>query len=608
MFFKKKKIEDTNKDESSMDKPEIKLIEKPKICLFDIDNEITERIKQKGFNVTPASLGTLIKDVPNKRIDDQCLCLLNHSIPINLHEYDIFVFDLEDKPGIPYDIQSNFRKDVKGRKASYLNCAYPQTVFDPRPYSAYILWDNYLKEYFEKSRGSIFIVFASGIDMQEYESIVLSDSFPSKKNLGKYDNYSFIQNFPIKKSRFGKEFVIVTELPVLQDLKKLLERNLPKFHYEVVFYHPQVQEGNSRKYINSNHFFPLMENNFDEIVSFIETRESVLLLVLPQLKEKDEILIPLFESILPDIGPDIFPYSTRFSWKEKNEEYWLPNSRTLFIKKEKLEAEYEKKKAEIDKEIEENNNKYSFLHELITETDEKLVLAVKTYFEWLGFENVKMMDQDKPVGKEEDLQVELDKGLLIIEVKGIGGTSRDIDCSQISKIKHRREKERNKLDVHSLYIVNHQRYQAPRDRKNPPFSPHQIKDAENDERGLLTTWELFKLYNHIEEGIISKSEARESILKKGLVKFEPSNTIFVGEVNETFKNDYIIIIQLKDHRLKKGDKIIISRDEMYKTAIIQNLQVNDQNVAEACGCEVGIELNVPVRKKSKIYKFRSHEV
>ncbi len=243
-----------------------------------------------------------------------------------------------------------------------------------------------------------------------------------------------------------------------------------------------------------------------------------------------------------------------------------------------------------------------FLHEIITETDAKLVFALKTYFEWLGFENVKIMDENKSGVKEEDLQVELEeKGLLVIEVKGIGGTSTDKWCGQISKIKHRREKERNKFDVFALYIVNHERYLPPKDRKNPPFSHHQIKDAENDERGLLTTWELFKLYNHVEERIISKSDARESILKHGLVTFAPSNAVFAGEVNETCFDDYVIILPLKDCCLKTGDKLIISFDDMYKTAIIENLQVNDQDVDEACDGEVGIKLNIPVRKKSKVY-------
>jgi hypothetical protein len=165
-------------------------------------------------------------------------------------------------------------------------------------------------------------------------------------------------------------------------------------------------------------------------------------------------------------------------------------------------------------------------------------------------------------------------------------------CSQINKIKHRREKERKEYDVYALYIVNHERYKVPKERKNPPFSSHQIKDAEIDERGLLTTWEIFKLYNYIDEGITSKSKTRDLILKIGLVKFVPSN--FIGEVKETYRDGYIIILQLKDCSLKTGDKLIISYDDMYKTAIIKNLQVNGQNVPEACEGEVGIELNVPV--------------
>jgi hypothetical protein len=595
MFFKKTKIENKNEGESSMDKSGTKLIEKPKICLFDIDEKISVRIKQKGYNVTQASLGTSYENITYRNRNDAKFCLLNHSIPPNTHEYDIFVVDLKDKPGIPYDEQSNIREFVKGRETYYFQCAYPQTVFDPRPYSAYLLGEGFIQT--KETKESILIVFASKVDEQKYVTVVETDSYSGPKYQEKYSNYSFLKNFPIKKSRPGNEIAV---LSIPQDLKNLLEKNLSKFHYEVVFNHPTVWDNKSNQNVERNNFLPLMKNNIEEIVSFVEARDSTLLFVFPQLKEKDEILIPLFENILPDIRPEVFPYSTKFLWIN-HEDYWLPNSRSLLKKKEELEAEYEKKKADIDKEIEDNKNRYSFLHELIKETDEKLVFAVKTFLEWLGFESVKIMDQDKPGYREEDLQVELDKGLLVIEVKGIGGTSKDSECGQISKIKHRREKERQKFDVFALYIVNHERYLPPKERKNPPFSHHQIKDAESDERGLLTTWELFKLYDYIEEGIISKSEARESILKKGLVSFVPSKTVLVGEVNETFHCDYIIILQLKDCRLKTGDKLIISCDDMYKSAIIQNLQENDLNVDEACGCEVGIKLNVPVRKKSKIY-------
>lgn len=84
---------------------------------------------------------------------------------------------------------------------------------------------------------------------------------------------------------------------------------------------------------------------------------------------------------------------------------------------------------------------------MLTETGDSLVNNVKQYLEWLGFDNVQSMDEEVKEGEDfqEDLQIRLDNNeLLIIEVKGLYGTSKDNECSQISKIELRR--------IHNVYI------------------------------------------------------------------------------------------------------------------------------------------------------------
>lgn len=57
-------------------------------------------------------------------------------------------------------------------------------------------------------------------------------------------------------------------------------------------------------------------------------------------------------------------------------------------------------------------------------------------------------------------------------------------------------------------------------RKNP-FSSRQIKDAERDGNGLLTTYELFKAIKAEKDHKIKKEEIREQIKNKlGLIKFD----------------------------------------------------------------------------------------
>ncbi|MGD0710680.1 MAG: hypothetical protein ABR968_05810, partial [Bacteroidales bacterium] len=200
-----------------------------------------------------------------------------------------------------------------------------------------------------------------------------------------------------------------------------------------------------------------------------------------------------------------------------------------------------------------------------------------------------------------DIQVELDKGILVIETKGIGGTSTDSDCSQISKIKHRRCKDRNAFDVWALYIVNHQRFLPPINRKNPPFTENQIADAKNDERGLLTTWQLFSLYNEIQCGLISKEEAKNQILQYGLVVFKPKLLTNIGIPKELFKGGQVAVIQLTNTKIKIGDTIILEKDNRFTKTKVVSLQLIDKDVNEVINGEVGIKLDSKITKGSTLW-------
>ena len=190
---------------------------------------------------------------------------------------------------------------------------------------------------------------------------------------------------------------------------------------------------------------------------------------------------------------------------------------------------------------------------------------------------------------EEDIQVELPDGLLIIECKGIGGTSTNSDCSQISKVKHRRRKERDKFDVYALYVVNHQRYLPPLKRQNPPFTKHQIQDARNDERGLLSTWQLFNLYSEIENKTITKEEARKLILEFGLVDFRPKGLIYVYEPTELLKEGTICIVNIDNILLCVNDELIVEKDGKFERVSIVDIQVNGSSVERASQGELGLK-------------------
>lgn len=274
-------------------------------------------------------------------------------------------------------------------------------------------------------------------------------------------------------------------------------------------------------------------------------------------------------------------------------------SEHLLEEKESLIKRFDTEIERKEKEIESNYKKYECLHRLLTESGDELVKSVKSFLEWLGFEKIRIMDEASEGLLEEDLQVETEDGLLFIEIKGIGGTSTDEQCSQIEKIKNRRRKERRNFDVFGLYIVNHQRYQPPLLWKNPPFKIEQIQDAENDERGLLTTWQLFNLYYSIKDGCISKEEARKALLKYGLIEFSPQTCVSLGEPVKILHNGKIILLDLSP-KMKTNDELIIKRADRYIKTQILEIQVNDKNVEFVDSGPVGIKIKIPVKKSDEL--------
>lgn len=170
----------------------IGLQEKPKICLIDIDDSDFKFLQSEGFNCTSGTLGNLI-EVPNTHQYDEHLCLLNFDFPPNLHEHDIVVVNLQTSKTIPYKQSDHTRSQVKGVEEVFILSKFPQTVFDPRPFSAFILKKKCSDL---QKKESIIIVFARKKESIEYESVSITQR--GSESVGKFtkDTYSFLESFP----------------------------------------------------------------------------------------------------------------------------------------------------------------------------------------------------------------------------------------------------------------------------------------------------------------------------------------------------------------------------------------------------------------------------
>jgi len=575
----------------------VETAERPRVCCLDLSAEDIDALKKDGINIYQGTLGKKIK-VPNYEDDNNHQLLLNFIFPQNLHEYDIFILDLENSKTIDYKSEDHTRENITGKSYISLLSSYPETLFDPRPFSSFLLKNNLHKI---TNRRCLMVVFTTGNYDIDYEPIEISSKGYRRKSVEKYNIYSFFDYVPLGHSMFGKE---MKTLSMRSDLQALLNKHINGAVYNQTFNHPTTLANG--KSVKDEKYLPLIANQNEDIISYYNRSDHFDLVILPQFKNKGAFLSEFLKVIAPAILPKLFPFSTQYLWKE-NKEYWLPNEEKLKLERKKVEKEYEQKLKIIDKKITQNKAEYVFLHEILTETGDTLVDSLIKYLKWLGF--TKIRDMDKKDGalriKEEDLQIDIDAGLLIIEVKGIGGTSTDSECSQISKIKHRRCKERNTFDVFALYLVNHQRYMPPLKRKNPPFTREQISDAENDERGLLTTWQLFNLYFDIQNGIITKEEARDRFIELGFVEFTSKNLILIDETKKIFKEGFVCIVNIDSIKLKVGEDLIIEKNGRYLKSKIKGIMINDKHVDEASGGEIGLELSEPIKKKSKLWKKSS---
>lgn len=570
------------------------ITERPRICCLDMSEETISVLQNSGANVYKGTLGSKVK-VPNTSSRDWHQILLNFNFPQNLHEYDIIIIDLDSFDIIDYRIEDYVKEVNTGKSSSYLLSSYPENVFDPRPMASSIL-KHHLKEI--SNREYLVLVFSSKSYDIDYETLRITEDGYRRQPSEKYNIYSFWNSVPTSTAKYGTE---ISVCKMREDLRLLLEKYKPETVYNQTFYHPTTRiEG---KNIQDERYFPLITNMNGEIVSFLELNKYEQLIMLPQIKDKSNFILDFLSKVAPSIYPNLFPFSTTFSWKNQKE-YWLPLHSELLSEKSNIQKEFEHKLEENERKIKENSAKYSFLHSIVTETGDTLVNSLIQYLKWLEFDKVINFDHtnSKPNVLEEDIQVELANGLLIIECKGIGGTSTDSDCSQVSKIKHRRCKERNKFDVKALYIVNHQRYLPPLSRQNPPFNEQQIQDAKNDERGLLSTWQLFNLYFEIEKGIITKEEARKSILEFGLIEFRPEGLIFIYEPVEIFKEGQVCIVNIENTPLSVNDEIFIEKNGKFEKAILLEIHLNSKSLQTASEGEFGLKLSSKIERKSILWK------
>ncbi len=593
-MFGRNKVKKTADNDNEIEDNELDTIthDSPQICLFDMGSSIVTSFKAASYNINEASLGKLVK-VPNDRRDSQHFLKLNHNSPDNLHEHDIVVFDMDLSEKVDYDIKDMGHNNVTGKSTYALLSAFPEKIFNPIPYAIRAI-SNEINEILNKE--SIVIIFASNKEEVHYQEVEINSYENRISHSRDLSNTSFYSDFPHCYNKKGRK---MKSPDIESKLTPLLLKYSNDSEYKLVFNHPTQWESN-HKQVKDKNFVPLLVNNDGEIISFYHQVSKGAVLVFPCIEDKETFLLELFNNHLSEIFPSLFPFHGQFGWLD-NGDYLLPGEAELVGKRESIEKCYLNDVDQNEKSILKLKEDFSFLRELISESGDKLVSSIEHYLRWLEFENVVNLDETNPDVLEEDIQVDCGDQFLVVEIKGIGGTSTDKDCSQVSKIRYRRAEQRNKFDVSGLYIVNHQRYMPPSTRKNPPFTENQIKDSVLDKRGLLTTYELYKAYFLIERGILSKCEVRERLFDYGLVELKPSNLISLGIPQEYFMSGTVAILNVKGEKIEKGMTLFIKKNGEYDKVKVISIKINDDVVDEASEGELGLKLDNPVKNNSEFF-------
>lgn len=563
------------------------------VCCLDLSQDCVDYFKSLDLNVYEGSLGSVFSIDWGSATYGSMPVKCDVDYPENLHEYHIFIHDMENPHHRNYVLPEHQITVVRSRDTLHFECFCPINSFDLRPFGLTRLAADF--ERLNKHK-RIEILFVGREEKVTYQTNDVSGLHPN--TLGPFSN---IKDWHLisGENKCGQRVKVLEE----NGLSKLLfEGRNNHVKYCRVFSLPTVFENKTR--VIDKRYISLLQNESGECISYLFSEsDDFVRIVLPQVEDKVGLLKDLFENVLFKYYSCYFPDFEAHSWIN-NDSYMLPDE--LEIKNKIRAKRFELEREIIKLEEEETAIREQNLHlkQLLTETGDELVKAVKTYLEWLGFENV--IDKDETVEEgavlEEDLCLDYEGKHLVLEVKGINGTSTDSECSQVDKIVNRRMYQLDTTKIHGIYIVNNQKNVEPLKRTMPPFNETQIKDAVAMRRTMAYTAQLFSLYSDIENGYVSKEQARACFLLPGLVDFH-SGLTSLGVPYSYFHEDTVLCLELNGVQVTVGEWLYY-KDELSKLVgcKIKSIQQDKITIESASRGKVGIEVENKVPRNREIFK------
>lgn len=324
---------------------------------------------------------------------------------------------------------------------------------------------------------------------------------------------------------------------------------------------------------------PLVAGALGSIAGALVKHESGTgdLLLLPKIADLPTFIRELVDIALPEQFPELFPEAEKSSWVHDSP-YELKNVLGLKADVQRIRESARKEEETIERQMKQEYEKDGYLHDLITATDRKLVLAVKKALETLGFQKVIDVDAERTAankGLREDLRIEDCLPEVVVDVKGIAGLPSDEDALAADKYVADRMREVGHTEVVSLTVMNHQRRLPPLERQNDnPFRELVLENARHKNLGLLTTWDLFCLVRNFTSNRWRHDDVKALFYSAGWIVPKPAHYAPMGTVTNYLPNRKVVELEIESGLLHVGDTIAFGLALEYSEEAVTSMHVD----------------------------------
>jgi hypothetical protein len=551
----------------------------PKILLIDIKDGSEKILKAAKLNVKSGTLGTPYKVAKES---GYIPVAISYELP-NYEEQEIIIIDLQANDTLKETLTEVI---PKGESGFWGRCNYG--VIDPRPVASYVAEDAFQKIL---SRNGVFIVFA---DIPSINEIVIgrADRIYGLQTSGReIDVWSFLNT--LSPSHFQVNRANGSEINVNKP-DTLLGKFLNKYIDNATFtctLEPMRQtnlRGEILGYSNrsSKSWIVAATNKYNEPVAGVFTPDenhNGWIFIFPQIADKASFLLEFLRDVLPEFVPELFPYSNKKNWIERNE--YLPiNVQVLNKQIQVIEEETKQRIEKINEEIQKEKEKVEFQNQLLTDDAESLVKAVEKTFKVLGFTKVVNVDEEyakqgKTDSNDEDLQIRDKPISLLVEIKGVVGFPKDDDVFQITKHIPIRMREWKEFDVKALSIINHQKAIPALDRENlKPFRPLVLESAKEQNLGLMTTFDLYRLVRSFLKNGWKHENIKDLFIQSGHISIIPQHYQYVGVIENYWERVGVVGVRVEENAIKRGDTISFELPLEFEEMVVDSLQVENNSV------------------------------